>query len=218
VIRALHKTRRQYSQVLSESEFNLNMSRYFRLMALAATEVFFAFPVDLFGTISHFCMTPLKPWISWADTHQYTGQVMLISNEVFDAQGNSKDLFNLGRWDILGGAFLFFMFFGLSSEARQDYKRIFWRIAMLLGIKPPALNRQSTIWYVCFAFLQGCTQPLTISLGESPTGPGGTTSSTECATSDDSYPSTSTDNKNDSLRIKQDTIELKGYDLESQHQ
>jgi pheromone a factor receptor len=123
------------------------MSRYFRLMALAATHVFFIFPVDLFGTFSHLFFAPRKPWISWADTHQHLGQVRFTSHEVFSAQPRVKDLSNLARWEIVYSPFLFFMFFGLSSEARQDYKRIFWRIATPLGLKPPAPTPQDSVWY-----------------------------------------------------------------------
>jgi pheromone a factor receptor len=150
-IRAFFKTPRQFSEVLSDSESSLNMSRYFRLMALASTTVFIWFPLDLFETISHLCTRPVKPWISWADTHQYMGQVRFKSQDVYSAQPRVKDLLNLGRWADVGGAFLFFIFFGLSGEVRQGYRRIFSRIVTSLGIKSPAPKHQNSVWYVCFA-------------------------------------------------------------------
>jgi pheromone a factor receptor len=127
------------------------MSRYFHLMALAATEVFFKFPIALFGTISMIRSAPLKPWISWADTHQHSGQVRFTSYDLFSAQLHAKNFNNLGRWEDIGGAFLFFIFFGLSGEARQDYKRVFWQIMTPLGIKPPAPKPQDSGWCVYLA-------------------------------------------------------------------
>ncbi|KAG8682528.1 a-factor receptor, partial [Ceratobasidium sp. 394] len=41
-IRAFLETRRQFAQALSKNSTGLNMSRYFRLMALAATEMLFS--------------------------------------------------------------------------------------------------------------------------------------------------------------------------------
>jgi pheromone a factor receptor len=125
------------------------MSRYFRLMALAVTEIFFRLPLTVFVTVSTFSASHIRPWISWADTHQYSSQVRVLPYEVFSAQPASKDLFNLGQWATVGDAFLFFMFFGLSSEARQDYEWIFRRIVTSLGIKPPISKRQDFVQYVC---------------------------------------------------------------------
>jgi hypothetical protein len=216
-IRALFKTRRQYSQVLSGAESDLNMTRYFRLMALAVIEVFLKFPSTLFAAVYTFSASQIRPWVSWADTHQYSSQVRVYSYEVFSAQPGDKRIFNLSLWSTVGDAFLFFMFFGLSSEARQDYKQIFSRIATLLGIKPTAPKPQNSVRYVHLATLQGCAQVFTILLDKSSTGPGGVTSSTERTTSDDLCPSASAGDQPSPPQIEQDTIVLQG-DLESQSQ
>jgi hypothetical protein len=70
----------------------------------------------------------------------------------------ARGLFNLSRWNTLGGAFLFFLFFGLSGEARQEYKRICWVIVARLGIKPSAPKPQGSTGYVHLVIFPGCAQ------------------------------------------------------------
>jgi hypothetical protein len=80
------------------SASNLNVPRYFRLMALAATLVLFSLPITVYGIISDFRLVRSKPWVSWADTHQNLRQVRFISHEAHVAQPLAKFLFDLGRW------------------------------------------------------------------------------------------------------------------------
>jgi hypothetical protein len=160
-IRALLRTRRQFSHVLSNSASGLNMSRYFRLMALSTTLALFTLSFTLFVAISSLRLVPLKPWISWASAHQNIGQVNFIPHEAMIARPLQNFNNNMCNWITPGGAFLFFGFFGFSGEACQDYSQIFWRIVRPLGIKPPALTPRITSWYAYLAILHGRTPTLT---------------------------------------------------------
>jgi pheromone a factor receptor len=114
------------------------MPHYFQLMAVAATQVLFTLPVTVYEILSHFRLSPPKLWISWADVHKHVGQVRFIQQEEMMARPLRSSLRNLDQWFTVGEAFWFFMFFGLSSEARQWYIQTFWRISAPLGLKPPA--------------------------------------------------------------------------------
>jgi pheromone a factor receptor len=113
-------------------------------MALASTQVLFSLPFSLFGIISWLRTAPIQPWISWADTHQHLGQVNLIPYEALAARPRLRFLMDLSRWTVLCNPFLFFMNFGLSGEARKEYKRMFWWTVALLGIKPPATRPETS--------------------------------------------------------------------------
>ncbi|QRV97742.1 STE3-type pheromone receptor [Ceratobasidium sp. AG-Ba] len=137
-IRAFLKTRRQFSKVLSESGAGLSLSRFFRLMALAATDMVCALPLSLYFLIADPLTAQYLPWVSWSVTHKYINEVDVVTYEVMQAADQqSKVLIGLNRWTIPGCSFLFFMYFGLSTEAVKQYKRIFWKIAAPFGFKPP---------------------------------------------------------------------------------
>ncbi|KAG8707186.1 a-factor receptor [Ceratobasidium sp. 395] len=141
-IRAFFKTRRQFSRILSDSGDNLSMSRYFRLMALAGTEMVFSLPLSLYPLIHGLIIDPPPAWVSWDDTHQYIHEVWTYSHEEILGIPGEQTAFDINRWAIPGCAFLFFMFFGLSGEAMRQYKRLFWRAVAPFGLMPPAPRPQ----------------------------------------------------------------------------
>lgn len=135
-IRAFLNTRRQFSQVLSASHSGLNMSRYFRLMALAATELLFSLPFSLYIFINNFKnLNDLNPWISWADTHQNFGKINFIPWIFIESSADRGIGFAVNRWALPAGGILFFMYFGIAGEASAEYRKWFWAIAGRFGIK-----------------------------------------------------------------------------------
>jgi pheromone a factor receptor len=145
-IRAFLETRRQFSQVLSNSASGLNMSRYFRLMALAATEMMFSLPLSLFFLTSSLQNASLKPWISWDDTHLDWGFIGFVPRAFFDATPGVRTQIDLSRWVTPAGAFVFFAYFGLAGEASEEYRKIFWRMVKPLGLKPSTPKPQTSNW------------------------------------------------------------------------
>ncbi|KAG9073902.1 a-factor receptor [Ceratobasidium sp. UAMH 11750] len=142
-IRAFLKTRRQFSNILSDSGSNLSMSRYFRLMALAGTDMAFTIPLALYFLINSLIVVPPTPWISWEDVHANVHEVWTYSREemLSSAPGMMISL-DLNRWALPACAFIFFAYFGFSSEATDRYKKIFWRVVAPLGFKPPSPQPQ----------------------------------------------------------------------------
>lgn len=59
--------RRTFNAVLN-SQSNLNLSRYARLLALAGTDILLDLPLSIFLFWSNI-RVGFSPWISWADTH-----------------------------------------------------------------------------------------------------------------------------------------------------
>ncbi|KAG8795666.1 a-factor receptor [Ceratobasidium sp. 428] len=114
------------------------MSRYFRLMALAGTDMAFSLPISLYELVHSLMAYPSPPWVSWNDTHEYIHQVGIRTYEGILAIPGHKTAYDINRWAIPGCAFLFFAFFGLSGEAMKQYKKTFWRVVAPFGIRPPA--------------------------------------------------------------------------------
>jgi pheromone a factor receptor len=142
-IRALiFNTRRQFSGFLSDSATVCTISHYFRLMALAVIVIFVSLPLSLFFLVAALRLADIEPWVSWDFAHQEYRNIIYTSYELLEAMPASRTQLDINRWITPGGALLFFMHFGLSKEATQQYRRIFWRIAKPLGIQPPAPEPQ----------------------------------------------------------------------------
>ncbi|QRV77886.1 STE3-type pheromone receptor [Ceratobasidium sp. AG-Ba] len=146
-IRAFFKLRREFSQVLSDSGSGISLSRFFRLMALAATDMFCALPMALYFFIDNLMGEGANVY-SWADIHKYVDEVTVITKEDIKSDPNFAIGLGFNRWSIPACSFVFFMYFGLSSEAIKHYKSIFWRAVAPFGFKPhpPRPRNQTFSW------------------------------------------------------------------------
>ncbi|KAG8763052.1 a-factor receptor [Ceratobasidium sp. 428] len=157
----LLKSRRQFSLILSESESGLTMSRYFRLMALAATEMFCGLPTALWIFISNVQMTQFQPWISWEDTHSQLSLVLYSPFEVIE-KFESKSLIDMTRWSVPGCAFAFFVYFGLPSEATESYNKVFRKIVgSLPSVKSQGSGQRQKLTRLNSASSQGTSEGIT---------------------------------------------------------
>ena len=112
------------------------MNRYIRLMMLALSEMLFTVPISIYSIYIANKGVPIQPWISWADTHydfSYVGQVPAV---VWMSNPNFRLSVELTRWLFPAAGLLFFLLFGLGSEARKSYRSAFLRVAKFFGYKP----------------------------------------------------------------------------------
>lgn len=111
------------------------MGRYFRLMALATTEILFTTPLSIFSMTVN-ALGPMYPWVSWADTHFNYSRVEQIPAFFW----HQSRLVVLGleftRWVPILCAFIFFAFFGFADEAKKNYRKAFWWVAGRFGFHP----------------------------------------------------------------------------------
>ncbi|QRV93349.1 STE3-type pheromone receptor [Ceratobasidium sp. AG-Ba] len=132
-IKLLIGSRRQFSAVLSGKNAPLTTHRYFRLMALALTEMAFCIPLGLFIIIEGNRHSNLRePWVSWAYAHEYIQLIYPVPAEAIRAR--NRGILDLTRWLVPGCAFLFFMFFGFSGESVADYKSFTRSCLCVLGV------------------------------------------------------------------------------------
>ena len=127
-IRVFIKRRAQFSTLLSANN-SLTKNRYFRLMALAMTEVLCTIPISAYGVHLNLTSTSIKPWKGWADAHFDYGRVDLIPSEIWRGNRKIEISIELTRWTIPFCAFVFFGFFGFATEAMKSYRKAFCAIA-----------------------------------------------------------------------------------------
>lgn len=134
----------QFSQFLSTNS-SLTASRYFRLMALACTEIVCTTPLAVFSIIINAAASPVVPWISWEETHYDFDRV----GEVPAILWRSNHLIVVGltltKWSTVICAFIFFIFFGFAAEARRHYSSAFTKLLLVCRLKktPSSLTEKS---------------------------------------------------------------------------
>ncbi|KIO23492.1 hypothetical protein M407DRAFT_27020 [Tulasnella calospora MUT 4182] len=138
-IRAFLKQRKEFSDVLasSGSDIDMTINRYFRLMALAATEIICALPTSTYMLVTNI-QNGLFRWISWADTHYNFNRVGFMPLAWFNAHPKGWILINLSRYMLPVGSFLFFVYLGMFGDCRKFYRKQFWRLAGVLGFSTPS--------------------------------------------------------------------------------
>ncbi|CAE6406821.1 unnamed protein product [Rhizoctonia solani] len=145
-IHELINRRRQLSTTLSSSHAGMSSSQYFRLMALAATDLLFSTSLSLFVLVINIGTNTLNPWISWADTHQGFSTIKFVSWETFDLIPLQKTVLQISRWSPPALGVMFFLYFGISGEAVAEYRRWFWAIAGLFGMKNKNNSGYNSKW------------------------------------------------------------------------
>jgi pheromone a factor receptor len=106
-------------------------------MALASTEVLFVLPMSIFLYVFNLKTAPPLPYVSWKYVHANFSRIAFISRFLLDQNKTQIVVFELSRWCMPIAAFLFFIFFGLASEARKQYRVIWYGTLSLFGVEPP---------------------------------------------------------------------------------
>ncbi|CAE6486894.1 unnamed protein product [Rhizoctonia solani] len=137
-LRGFLKARRQFNQVLSHSGSGINISRYFRLMALSSEEILFAIPFASYLLKQNLTIIPQTPWISWESTHKDYNTILTTPWTILQEAKPEFNAVMISLWVLPAGGFLFFIWFGLSGEAFTAYKNFFYTV-----IAPVPIERRT---------------------------------------------------------------------------
>ncbi|KAF8884494.1 fungal pheromone STE3G-protein-coupled receptor [Infundibulicybe gibba] len=155
-LRSFARRRIEFSHFMTSNK-SLTLSRYFRLMALAMTEILFTTPLAAFSIWLNATATPIGPWRSWADTHFNYSRVRLIPAILWRSNRLLSASMEFSRWVVPLCALIFFVFFGFADEARRHYRLAFWAVVKRLGFKPapkPSHAGVPSIGYVISSVLR----------------------------------------------------------------
>jgi len=143
---AFLKQRKQFSDVLQSANSGLNVSRYFRLMALAATEIIFSLPLSTYTMVTNLSTDGLHPWISWANTHFDFNRTEYVPFGIFQLYPSGWILVNISRYSIVAAGFFFFGYLGLSGESGNFYRKHFWGLVQKCGLPGPTDTAAGASW------------------------------------------------------------------------
>ncbi|TDL26938.1 fungal pheromone STE3G-protein-coupled receptor [Rickenella mellea] len=139
-LRSFYKRNAQFSQAISSNSSGLTLNRYFRLMALATTELLCTTPVAAWATYQNLTAEPLVPYKGWADVHFNFSRVVQVPSALWRSDHGAVVSFELTRWLLVVCAFTFFAFFGFADEARRQYRAAFWAVAKVFGRTPRSVS------------------------------------------------------------------------------
>lgn len=122
-------------------------------MALSTTSLLLMIPISSYGIYLNTTAQALGPWISWSDTHFDFGRIEQIAAVDWRSSQSSIVAHELNRWLSPACAFIFFVYFGVASEARRNYKKAFWFILDKFGMKPTLRTEKSGLQSLGYVLL-----------------------------------------------------------------
>ena len=129
----------EFGRFLSSNK-SLTVNRYFRLMALAMTDIMFTTSLATFMMWLNATATVIGPWRSWADTHFDFGRVGQFPAVLWRGERLTVIAMEFSRWVAPFCAIVFFAFFGFADEARKNYCKAFWLLAKPFGYHPRTIR------------------------------------------------------------------------------
>ncbi|KAF9441476.1 pheromone receptor [Macrolepiota fuliginosa MF-IS2] len=114
------RRRLEFSRILA-SHPSITPWRYFRLMALAMTELMLTMPLAAFVIWLNATAEPIEPWVNWADTHFRYSRVEMYPALLWRRSSIFVASMEFTRWVVPACVFIFFGFFGFAEEARKNY-------------------------------------------------------------------------------------------------
>ncbi|GBE87045.1 Pheromone B alpha 3 receptor [Sparassis crispa] len=133
-LRAFAIRRAQFREFLTSNHSSLSFGRYFRLMALATTELLLTVPISSYLIYLNATTEPLEPWVSWSYVHYDFSRVEEMPAIIWRMNHEAVVALTIGQWLNPISAFIFFGYFGLASEARRHYKLAFCFISRCLRL------------------------------------------------------------------------------------
>ncbi|THH19065.1 hypothetical protein EUX98_g8848 [Antrodiella citrinella] len=124
-LHAFFKRRTQFNAFLSSKTSSLSFSRYFRLMALASTELMLTIPLSIFVIYLNATTEAVDPWVSWANTHAGFSRVDQLPASLWRQSHQLVIAQEFARWIYPACALIFFAYFGVADEARRHYSAAF---------------------------------------------------------------------------------------------
>ena len=159
-IRAFYKRRSQLNECFS-SHPNFNSNRYIRLMCFSALDLFICTPFSV--VYLFFSITGLTPFPGFSQEYQHISEVTQVPAVVWRATTIDELTFELRRWIMVWGVFVFFGIFGFTEESRNNYRAMLQYVVqgfiMITGIKsrrPSSKAERSACLLICFYFSCFC--------------------------------------------------------------
>jgi hypothetical protein len=126
------RLRRELSNGLGANS-KLTPSRYFRLLALASTNTLITVPFSIYAIVANATETKPSPWKGWANAHLDFSRTPQFPAVLWRLSPSTVRAFDMSRAFLVVSAVMIFVFFGFSSETRNEYVKGFLFVARKFG-------------------------------------------------------------------------------------
>ncbi|KAL0068203.1 a-factor receptor [Marasmius tenuissimus] len=133
-LRTFYVRRVQFTNLIA-TRAAMSTSHYVRLMSLAFVDILFTIPLASYVIYIGSSGLPLRPYISWEDTHFEFWRITQVPALLWRNAPSSQISVELNRWICVFCAFSFFALFGFANEAKKNYRMAFWFVAGKLGYR-----------------------------------------------------------------------------------
>ena len=123
----LYKRERALEEMLKTCG-SINRSYYFRLMALASTDILGCIPLGAYLLVRDF-RVGIEPWTGWANMHKDFSYVDQVPSSYWKSAPDLASRLEFFRWVLVAMAFINFAFFGFAQEARKHHRLVYTWIA-----------------------------------------------------------------------------------------
>ncbi|KAG7085965.1 hypothetical protein E1B28_003490 [Marasmius oreades] len=126
-LKAFNQYRKRFKEHLSQVN-GLNPNFYLRLMCLTGTDIVLTIPLSVWFAATN--SVDFVPWISWEETHHNFSRIQFVPAPLWEFDSDQVMALESTRWSVVMCGFLFFGFFGFTTEARKAYRTLFshiWR-------------------------------------------------------------------------------------------
>lgn len=116
--------RKEFNSFLGSSTSTFTSDRYKRLMLFSSFETLLILPLSVYELYMATYLSPVQPYISWADTHSDWNRVDLHPLIFMKVVPRIWINLTLVSWSIPFAGVAFFGFFGLGERQRTAYKQL----------------------------------------------------------------------------------------------
>lgn len=120
--RHFFRRRLMFAKHLQNSRSGLTTSRYFRLMSMAVTQMFWSLLITSFN-VWFSCRSGLRPWISWDNVHTGFSQIAYFPT-VLIPSSTLTWTYTLW-WALPASSVILFAFFSFGHDAMNEYRKCF---------------------------------------------------------------------------------------------
>lgn len=112
-----------FGSILERSGTGINLAKFLRAMLFTVIDLMLVFPVLAAEFAVQLIYGEMKPYSSWHSVHASFSHVMTFPKTMLDNPVGRRCviLANLSSWVLCASAVVFFIFFGFSIDARNQY-------------------------------------------------------------------------------------------------
>jgi pheromone a factor receptor len=140
--------RHQFNTLLRQSHSGLDTSQYIRLLALASADIVLSLPLTIYSLVR--AAQAARPWPGWSVVHEDWSQVLVHSAAVMSRDNEGLIARMMSKYLCPVLAIIFFLFFGVSDDALNEYTKWARKVAGSLGLRRQPKTIQSYVMRLSF--------------------------------------------------------------------